>query len=120
MDLGRLDDAAEALELAEAHGPYPVGDLSLGLLVRRARLHRLSGRMTEAQELLQQTQPALDCDELRPTRIVHLVESVATCAKRGDDARAHSLMQELAEASRRTGVLIPPWEQRHLDALQFN
>ncbi|HVQ17715.1 MAG TPA: BTAD domain-containing putative transcriptional regulator, partial [Actinomycetes bacterium] len=26
MDLGRLDDAAEGLERAEANGPYPVGD----------------------------------------------------------------------------------------------
>ena len=60
MDLGRLDDAAEALERAEAHGPYPVGDHSLSLLVRRARLHRLRGRMTQAQSLLQQAEPALN------------------------------------------------------------
>ena len=115
VDCGRLDEAETALSDAQLTCQPVDRDQSNPLPVRRARLSRIKGHADEG--LLAALGLDLDRDMLAPHQIIWYVESAALDAGRGDSRAALRHLHDLAAASARTGILIPPWEQRQIDGI---
>jgi predicted ATPase/DNA-binding SARP family transcriptional activator len=120
-DLGRLDEATAVLDQAAAE----FGDAGdpvhrARLAARAARVARIHQRWGEAQHELTVTTAALSTDALPPERVVRLIESAELANATGDRTTAHRFLRELDHARLRTGVHLPPWEDRQyrvLDAI---
>ena len=115
---GELDRAYATLDLGQQRaGRLPDATHLARLLVRRARLDRLTGRHGRATDLLEQVAPTLPGGALPPERVVWLLESAAH-ALPADRGSARASLAELCSACEATGVRLPPWEQHNLDALE--
>jgi ATP/maltotriose-dependent transcriptional regulator MalT len=114
LDQGRTAEAGAVLHRAEQLLPDQPNLLhATRLRARRARLHRLDGQLEAAAEVLRETAKGIDPDELTPGHIVWLVESALLA---GTDRERRHWIARLHALSEKTGVQVPPWERRWLDA----
>lgn len=106
MELGAVASADEALRRAESSlWTTPSNERQHArMLVRRARLHRLAGRLEQARQALDQAGRMCAPDALAPERIVWFVESTLVTVQ-------PLLAVELQQLSSDTGVAIPRWER---------
>jgi predicted ATPase len=115
VDLGELVEAdavlARAEELLEgSDNPSFLGHAR----ARRARLSRLTRRTEDVAPMLEAAEKVIDPGELSTEHIVVLVEH-ALLTDDPDESRLW--VDRLEDMSRRTGVMIPPWERRLLAVL---
>jgi hypothetical protein len=103
--LGRAEGLLEGSE-----DPFFVGPLR----ARRVRLLRLAGRREDAVSMLETAEKFIDHDALTPEHRVCLVEHALLT---DDPDERRMWVDRLEDMSRRTGVIIPPWERRLLAAL---
>ncbi len=110
---GHLDRAAAVLEeVAAGAGALADPTHAARVRVRLARVARLERRPADAERDLRSVAPVLSADTLPPERVLWLLESAELASSRGDAAAATLLLDELDTARARTGVHLPPWEDR--------
>lgn len=114
LDQGRTEEAETVLHRAEGLLPdHPDLRHATRFGARRARLHRLAGRLGDAAAMLRDTATGIDPDELSPEHMIWLVESALLA---GTEEERRSWIERLDGLSERTGVPVPPWERRWLDS----
>ena len=106
--------AEQILDRAERMARTAPVEFQVILWVRRARLHRLRRELILAAELLDRSAQALDTEMLLPERIVWYVERVALAELQGRPDQAGSALEDLNRRVKAAGMVIPPWDIRHL------